>query len=207
VLLCFVAGFVDAFGYFRLGEVFTANMTGNTVLFSMALARADWAKAIVCVWTLGSFFLGSLAAALVKRLFLRDFPVLLLAAALLVATIQIDLPARVALAVLAFVMGLQGGCISNFGGQRVQTIVLTSSIVRLAETGVARLWPVPGDEPIRSATVGLFALVWISYGAGAVASGVTGHFLRWPLAVPALLLVVAALDLLRRRARPGHHQK
>jgi uncharacterized membrane protein YoaK (UPF0700 family) len=198
-LLCLAAGFVDAFGYFRLGEVFTANMTGNTVLLSIALARADWAKALVFVETLAAFVLGAFAAALLGRRLRQNFAALLVSAAVLVGTSLGDLPTRVALVALAFAMGLQGGSITTFAGQRVQTVVLTSALVRLAESTVARIWPAPAEAPARSGTVGLFALVWICYGAGAASAVVTGDIIRWPLALPALLLVVTALELLWRR--------
>ena len=37
--LAFAAGYVDALGYLGLGGVFTANMTGNTVLLGILLAH------------------------------------------------------------------------------------------------------------------------------------------------------------------------
>ncbi len=37
VLLAIVAGFSDALGYVGLGRVFTANMTGNTILLGLAI--------------------------------------------------------------------------------------------------------------------------------------------------------------------------
>jgi uncharacterized membrane protein YoaK (UPF0700 family) len=36
------AGCIDALSYLGLGQVFTANMTGNTVLLGVALCRARW---------------------------------------------------------------------------------------------------------------------------------------------------------------------
>ena len=41
LLLACVAGSVDAVSYMGLGHVFTANMTGNTVLLGMALGQAE----------------------------------------------------------------------------------------------------------------------------------------------------------------------
>jgi uncharacterized membrane protein YoaK (UPF0700 family) len=41
LLLACVAGVVDAVSYMRLGHVFTANMTGNTVLLGLALGQEE----------------------------------------------------------------------------------------------------------------------------------------------------------------------
>jgi hypothetical protein len=39
--LSLAAGCVDAVGYLGLGQVFVANMTGNTVLLGLAIGQAD----------------------------------------------------------------------------------------------------------------------------------------------------------------------
>ncbi|MGH2833589.1 MAG: DUF1275 family protein [Solirubrobacteraceae bacterium] len=41
LLLTFLAGLVDAVSYVRLGHVFLANMTGNVVFLSFAIAGAS----------------------------------------------------------------------------------------------------------------------------------------------------------------------
>src|SRR5918996_2479828 len=46
LLLACVAGSVDAVSYMSLGQVFTANMTGNTVLLGLALGQAESGAAI-----------------------------------------------------------------------------------------------------------------------------------------------------------------
>jgi uncharacterized membrane protein YoaK (UPF0700 family) len=46
LLLACVAGGVDAVSYMSLGHVFTANMTGNTVLLGLALGQAE-SRAVV----------------------------------------------------------------------------------------------------------------------------------------------------------------
>lgn len=46
LLLTSVAGSIDVIGYLKLGEVFTANMTGNTVLLGIALGRGKSEAAI-----------------------------------------------------------------------------------------------------------------------------------------------------------------
>ncbi|NMP22863.1 YoaK family protein [Sulfobacillus harzensis] len=62
VAITLVAGLVDALGYFRLGHVFIANMTGNLVLLSIALARGHLAQAMRSTYCLCGFALGAIFA-------------------------------------------------------------------------------------------------------------------------------------------------
>jgi uncharacterized membrane protein YoaK (UPF0700 family) len=57
--LAFAAGYVDALGYLRLRRVFTANMTGNTVLLGIAIAQLDGDAAIRSSLALAGFLAGA----------------------------------------------------------------------------------------------------------------------------------------------------
>src|SRR5947209_15890383 len=59
--LALAAGAVDAASYLGLGRVFTANMTGNTVLLGVALARGTGADAARAATALGGFCVGAAA--------------------------------------------------------------------------------------------------------------------------------------------------
>ena len=59
--LALAGGFVDVASYLGLGHVFTANMTGNTVLLGVALARGSGSDAIHSAAALGGFCLGAAA--------------------------------------------------------------------------------------------------------------------------------------------------
>jgi uncharacterized membrane protein YoaK (UPF0700 family) len=56
--LAFAAGSIDALSYLGLGRVFTANMTGNTVLLGVAVATGTSADTLRAVAALGGFVLG-----------------------------------------------------------------------------------------------------------------------------------------------------
>lgn len=56
--LSLAAGVVDAVSYVGLGKVFTANMTGNTVLLGVALARGTGGDAARAAAALGGFCAG-----------------------------------------------------------------------------------------------------------------------------------------------------
>jgi len=55
LLLACAAGAIDAISYLGLGRVFTANMTGNTVLLGLALVQADHRKCSGRVWLSSGF--------------------------------------------------------------------------------------------------------------------------------------------------------
>lgn len=58
LILSWTSGCLDALGFLRLGRVFTANMTGNTVLFGLALAQGDWPALLRSLVALVGFSLG-----------------------------------------------------------------------------------------------------------------------------------------------------
>jgi uncharacterized membrane protein YoaK (UPF0700 family) len=63
LLLACAGGAVDAVSYMELGRVFTANMTGNTVLLGLALVHADHQEALRASLALVGFFGGGVLGA------------------------------------------------------------------------------------------------------------------------------------------------
>ena len=59
------AGGLDAIGYLALGHVFTANMTGNTVLLGLHIAQEQGAAAVRALIALFGFGLGLVIGALI----------------------------------------------------------------------------------------------------------------------------------------------
>jgi uncharacterized membrane protein YoaK (UPF0700 family) len=57
--LTWAAGNIDAIGYLGLGRVFTANMTGNTVLLGLHLGQEQGGAALRALVALLSFGSGS----------------------------------------------------------------------------------------------------------------------------------------------------
>ena len=53
-----VGGFVDAVGYIALFEVFTANMSGNSVHIGMYLGRQDWPNLLRPLCAIVSYVVG-----------------------------------------------------------------------------------------------------------------------------------------------------
>jgi uncharacterized membrane protein YoaK (UPF0700 family) len=63
--LAFAAGYMDAASYLGLGRVFTANMTGNTVLLGIAIAGLHTARVVGSLVALVGFCAGVVAGAAV----------------------------------------------------------------------------------------------------------------------------------------------
>ena len=82
-------------------------------------------------------------------------------------------------------MGLQASAITQFGGAAVSTVVVTSTLARIAEATLDR---VVADRPAAAVDRrhrALLALTWIGYLVGAVAGVLLVPVLPWPLLVPA----------------------
>ena len=207
-LLCAIAGYVDALGYLKLGSVFAANMTGNTVLLAIVLAEGAWRRTATYALTLAAFFAGALASCLLRRALPRaDWLPLLAQAALLLFAAFWPLDAAEELAVLAVGMGLQGAGLTQFDGTSLNTVVVTATICRLASGLVDGFWPPrrAAEATAPAAPRLIFVVTWFSYGAGAALEVAVFDGLRVPLVVPACLLVFLAGWLASARARqaPG----
>ncbi|HUB96797.1 MAG TPA: YoaK family protein [Stellaceae bacterium] len=199
--MCLVAGFVDAIGYTELGAVFAANMTGNSVLMAIAMVRGQFAHAASYGVTLASFIAGAVIAAILRRLSGRAAVPLICATALLLAATMVRTTADIRLALLAMTMGFQGAAVSRFGSINLQTVVVTGTLVRLAENCVDRILPTKqAPEP---GAVRLHLAAWIVYGAGAAVAIVLQHVMRRPLFIAVIVLLLVTIDVARdeRRAR------
>jgi len=203
-LLCAIAGYVDALGYLRLGSVFAANMTGNTVLLAIVLAKGEWLRAAAYGLTLAAFFAGAICASVIKRAVPKGawLPLLVQALLLVVASLSPLGPDK-ELVLLAFGMGLQGAAVTQLAGTNLYTVVITATICRLASGLVDELWPKAKGPNAAPATASwlVFVVAWLFYGIGAALEVLLFDGLRLPLLIPAVLLILyAGWHALGRRA-------
>lgn len=200
VLLCLIAGYIDAIGYIDYAHVFAANMTGNTVLLAISLAQGEWARVSVYAMTLAAFLAGALVAEAAKR---RGVPAslpLLLSGLPLVAVWAAGLEGDVALAALAAGMGLQGGSVARFAEINVQTVVITGTILKLAEAAIDRVVrPAKGAPAPTAKGLSVFAATWLAYAAGAVISLALKDIGPVKLVLPLAVLMPVALGEHRDR--------
>ena len=203
--LGFAAGYSDAFAYLALGRVFTANMTGNTVLLGVALAHGGGEEALRGAVALAGFVAGAaLAACIVENdtspgrwpacvTRALALEVVVLAAFALGWALRAPTTGLIALSALA--MGAQSAAVHRLELSGISTTYLTGTLTHL----VARL---AGRErrgalPLL-AQPRLLAAVWAIYlGGAAVAALARAGVPDLAPVVPAALVaaVVAAASL------------
>jgi uncharacterized membrane protein YoaK (UPF0700 family) len=166
---------VDGISYLALGRVFTANMTGNTVLFGLALVQADGGAIVRTGLALWAFVAGAaIGARLLHRSeapahWPRGVTIALGVECVLLAALAADrssmLVGRVTLAALA--MGVQSAAarrLDVFGiATTFVTGTLTSLVSLIARHGVG---PAAAGHGKR-----MLATAWGVYVFGAMAAG------------------------------------
>jgi uncharacterized membrane protein YoaK (UPF0700 family) len=210
LLLTHAAGYVDAISYLALGRVFTANMTGNTVLLGLAVVQGDPRAAMRAGLAVGGFLAGAaLGAWVVHRapsppLWPRGVTLalglewlLLAAMAAVPARASLDDPGVVGIliALASVAMGLQSAAARSLDVSGVATTFVTGTLTTLSTMMVTA-------PPSVSRGRRLLLGVWCLYVAGAVLGGAVaalapGLAFAAPLAL--LLPVVAVAAAVFRR--------
>jgi uncharacterized membrane protein YoaK (UPF0700 family) len=201
VALTLCAGYVDAVAFFGLG-VFTANMTGNTVLLGGAIAaralgmHLPGAIGIVLpALSIVAFAVGAVVAAIalrgetgrppVRTISMLAAIVALFGGAALLRHAGID--AAVAVALLSAAMGVQSVVAVRAGVPGVSTTFVTGTLV----TAIVGLEGMPTPEPAEGR---INLAIWGCYLVGAVA-GTAALRLLGPNALWLPAAVVAVLTL------------
>lgn len=198
-----VCGFVEVIGYKDVGGIYPAIMTGNTVQLGWTLAQQSWSRFGLLAYSIGAFFVGCMIASVIRRHLRRpEFELSLMAVLLLVTgLVRTHLALRVPceLPLLALALAMQGETISRFGAVSLQTLVVTNNIVKFADAFVGRYFGKKTERVKRPelAEVLLPGLAWLTYSVAAAAGAVVDGWIRQPLVIPALLLVVITVDFLR----------
>jgi uncharacterized membrane protein YoaK (UPF0700 family) len=224
LLLAGAAGSLDAISYLGLGHVFTANMTGNTVLLGVALSQRDIPAVLRNAVALVGFGVGvALGTAIAGRgrpggRWPRIVTVTLaveLAALLLYALIWhlVDTPsggsASALILLSAGAMGIQSEAVRCLKISGVSTTYITGTLTNLTASLVGWLRAATEEAPPVSADAanarlpGLPAAVWGVYLLGAIAGGAAALHRQpgaiWaPAGAVALVVIIAALRYGRR---------
>ena len=154
VVLTFVAGYVDAVGWLTLDRIFTAQMSGNTVLLAVHLVQREWGHASLQAETIAAFFLGLVVTGSVIELGMRQHvrrifvaaiavEVLLLAAFAIAGDLLLEISrgetdrpepsTYVLIAMVAFAMGTQNTSLRMAGILSVFTTHVTGAITGFSE--------------------------------------------------------------------------
>jgi uncharacterized membrane protein YoaK (UPF0700 family) len=191
LLLSVAAGSADALCFLALGRVFTSNMTGNVVLFGIAIGQGHLADAARSIFVLMIYILGAaLGAWISRRLADEDWPALarrliglekiLL---LLFALGWTFLPRgnepwqSTLVALLALSMALQSVAWTRLRAPGVGTTAITGTIMAFA-TELATL-ALPGTGENKASRAGFHAGVLTLYCLGAALSALLILELPW----------------------------
>lgn len=74
ILLASVAGSIDVMSYYRLGYVFTANMTGNTILPGLSIGQGKLSSSLHSLAALAGFISGAFVGALIVENTKKGWP-------------------------------------------------------------------------------------------------------------------------------------
>lgn len=210
--LAWVGGGLDAMSYLALGHVFTANMTGNTVLLAIALGTGDMARALRSLLAVFGFALGVAIGTALLRGQARGWSVrvnrvLLLEATLLgVAVLAFVWPSHAPLpasrlhgliVLLGVVMGVQSAAVRQVHLAGVWTTFITGTLTEWVAGLVER-------TPAKGLPVGrVRAAVYATYGLAALVTAWLQR--RWPLWAIALpwLVLLAVIGCGAWRMRRG----
>jgi uncharacterized membrane protein YoaK (UPF0700 family) len=196
------AGYVDALSYLALGRVFTANMTGNTVLLGLAMVEGDAAQTGRAALALGGFLVGGALGAWMADLGPRDeewprgVTIALIVECVFLAALANDRSALLGLRVVlaSMAMGIQSAAARRLDVLGVATTFVTGTLTSLVSL-IARYGVLPSSSGHGKR---LLAAVWAVYVLGAMAAGATLHLapdLVWlmPMAVVATVVALAAV--------------
>lgn len=214
--LAFAAGYVDALSYLGLSRVFTANMTGNTVLLGIAIAQLDRDAAVRSGLALIGFLAGAGAGAWIverdhsERLWPRAVMLALTLEWIILVALAVGwqlardtLPAAAPTAVLivlsALAMGVQSAAMHRLEVTGIATTYITGTLTHL----VARLmgWARRKRRPVFKHSA-LLAAVWVVYLGGAATAAVDLQLDPvLALALPAVLIMLVII-IAARAFRP-----
>jgi uncharacterized membrane protein YoaK (UPF0700 family) len=176
LVLTAAAGLVDAISYLEMGHVFTAMMTGNTVLLALAIGQGEVMAALRSTLALVAFSVGAAGGAMVLRRGRTrgEWPrivtvTLAIEAAVLGvfamlwqvkgAEARAGGPLLVLIALSGLAMGIQAAAVRHLGVPGVASTYITGTLTSL----MAELVTGSATRHLR-----LLASVFLVYGAGAL---------------------------------------
>lgn len=176
VLTC-AAGLVDAISYLEMGHVFTAMMTGNTVLLALAIGQGELMAALRSTLALVAFSVGAAGGAMMLRRGRArgEWPAIVTATLAIEAMIlgvfgamwhvkgaaarPDDAVIVVLIALSGLAMGIQAAAVRHLGVPGVASTYITGTLTSL----MAELVTGSATRHLR-----LLASVFLVYGAGAL---------------------------------------
>jgi uncharacterized membrane protein YoaK (UPF0700 family) len=222
LVLTWAAGSVDSVSYLGLGHVFTAMMTGNTVLLGLALAQGELLAAARSILALLGFALGvTLGAMIVERDESEaEWPHVVTAALAFEAAVLLAFAVlwywsgaergvhaiHGLIVLLGTAMGIQAAAVRRLDVPGIATTYITGTITSLFVDVVgwsrspAHVWHGPSGDILKwERRVGLLAGVFCVYGFGAFCGGVLqAHYPALVSVAPLIAVGVVVLNAVVR---------
>lgn len=208
LLLGILAGYINALSFIDLGGMFAGAMTGNTTHMDAAFAAGNWQHGLQVTELILVFFITAILASCLRLIALPVYGFVIMAFLLILAQGVYGSPdqARYECLILPALMAIQGQTLARFSGNAIQTIVITSNLLKCAAAIASWLmsfWPGSTISRPPPGTILLPGLSWVSFLVGAATASVALSMksslpFLWPLP----LVAVLSLDISRaERAR------
>jgi uncharacterized membrane protein YoaK (UPF0700 family) len=153
ILLASVAGSIDVMSYYRLNHVFTANMTGNTILLGLSIGQGKLASSMHSLVALAGFFSGAFAGALIGEkkkkgwsyyitlsVAIEAFIIFILALIWFKESTPLQNPVLyISILLSAIAMGIQSAAIRHLNIPGVVTTFITGTITSIGMSAVSGL--------------------------------------------------------------------
>lgn len=226
LLLAGVAGSIDVMSYFGLGHVFTANMTGNTIMLGLSIGQGKLSSSLHSLTALAGFIGGAFLGAFmvenkakswityITRSLALEGVIIILFALLWYRhnQTQDDISLYISIILSAIAMGLQSAAIRHLHIPGVVTTFITGTITSIAASaakGLRQGFKYSEKESIEDVPVAknlnqriqLQLMVFLAYLLTAVFTGwIENHLAGFLPALPLLLIAgVVVIMLLQRR--------
>jgi uncharacterized membrane protein YoaK (UPF0700 family) len=201
LLLSLAGGYLDAFTWVLHDQVLANAQTANVVLFGVRAARGEWVEALRHLPPLVAFFVGAFVALQARARLgpaARRLGLLVEIAILAAVTLaHVHIPNVAGTLGISFAAALQTSLFTRVRGRPYSSVMTTGNLRSVAEA-LHAAWVTDGGAA-KLGEAGLFALVTLTFGAGAalgaILAGRLGPHALWG---PFVLLAVA----LAASARP-----
>lgn len=226
ILLAAVAGSIDVMSYYKLGHVFTANMTGNTILLGLSIGQGKVASSLHSLAALAGFFTGAFIGAFIvensKRgwsyyitlsISIESLIIFILVLIWFEEKLPMDrLVLYSSIALSAIAMGIQSATVRHLNIPGVVTTFITGTITSIGMSAINgirngfRKSVNDGLPQIRvtktlEQRITLQFIVFLVYGLSAVLTGWLEFHLATLLPILPLIMILCVLSIVIMR--PG----
>ena len=231
LLLAGVAGSIDVMSYFGLGHVFTANMTGNTIMLGLSIGQGKLSSSLHSLAALAGFISGAFLGAFMVESKAKNWNTYITRSIAVEGFIivvfallwyrhnqtQDDFSLYISIILSAIAMGLQSAAIRHLHIPGVVTTFITGTITSIgasAAKGLRQGFKQPEKESIEDVPVAknleqrihLQIMVFVAYLLTAVFTGwIENHVAGFLPVLPLLLIIgVLVILLLNRHTIPNY---